>query len=594
VALAVVALALVAWTRSALGQLANIQPTLTPLVETSAVPAGSNARLALRVVLPEGLHLQSNAPYEPNYIPTVLWLDTPDGVSGVEVVFPDATDFVQAGVAEPLAVFEHEFVIGVQVAIAAGHAPGEVSVPALFRYQACDDKVCFPPQTMEAAWTFRVAEAAGGTVDASRAEHADVFGGIAWGTGGPLPTEAPPRPRPRPAAGAGAGVGVTASGPAGALARLENFTILGSEGGYMNVATFMEFIDRAESGTPAPGLFENRGLLAVIAITALGGLLLNLTPCVLPMIPINLAIIGAGAQGKNRRRGLMLGAAYGSAMALVYGVLGLVVILTAGTFGTINSSPWFNLAIAGIFVVLALAMFDVVSVDFSRFSSRIRFGEESRGTFLLAFSMGGIAALLAGACVAPVVIQVILFASDLYAGGTTIALALPFFLGLGMALPWPVAGAGMAALPKPGAWMVRVKQAFGVFIMATALYYGYTAYGLFANRWVDPASVAASVEAQLEAGWYADLDRGLGVAERDQTFVLLDLWATWCKNCLTMDKTTLADAGVQGALENYTKIKFQAEYLDEPPASDLMRHLGAIGLPAYAILKPNSMPMPQR
>jgi thiol:disulfide interchange protein len=130
--------------------------------------------------------------------------------------------------------------------------------------------------------------------------------------------------------------------------------------------------------------------------------------------------------------------------------------------------------------------------------------------------------------------------------------------------------------------------------MATALYYGYTAYGLFANRWVDPASVAASVEAQLEAGWYADLDRGLGVAERDQTFVLLDLWATWCKNCLTMDKTTLADAGVQGALENYTKIKFQAEYLDEPPASDLMRHLGAIGLPAYAILKPNSMPMPQR
>jgi thiol:disulfide interchange protein len=235
-----------------------------------------------------------------------------------------------------------------------------------------------------------------------------------------------------------------------------------------------------------------------------------------------------------------------------------------------------------------------VSVDFSRFSSRIRFGEESRGTFLLAFSMGGIAALLAGACVAPVVIQVILFASDLYAGGTTIALALPFFLGLGMALPWPVAGAGMAALPKPGAWMVRVKQAFGVFIMATALYYGYTAYGLFANRWVDPASVAASVEAQLEAGWYADLDRGLEVAERDQTFVLLDLWATWCKNCLTMDKTTLADAGVQGALENYTKIKFQAEYLDEPPASDLMRHLGAIGLPAYAILKPNSMPMPRR
>ena len=76
--------------------------------------------------------------------------------------------------------------------------------------------------------------------------------------------------------------------------------------------------------------------------------------------------------------------------------------------------------------------------------------------------MGAVAALLAGACVAPVVIQVVLFSSNLYATGTTIALALPFFLGVGMAIPWPIAGAGLAALPKPGVWMVRVKQAFGV------------------------------------------------------------------------------------------------------------------------------------
>ena len=80
--------------------------------------------------------------------------------------------------------------------------------------------------------------------------------------------------------------------------------------------------------------------------------------------------------------------------------------------------------------------------------------------------MGAVAALLAGACVAPVVIQVVLFSSNLYATGTPLALALPFFLGIGMAIPWPIAGAGIAALPKPGAWMVRVKQAFGVFILA--------------------------------------------------------------------------------------------------------------------------------
>src|SRR5262249_52060189 len=193
----------------------------------------------------------------------------------------------------------------------------------------------------------------------------------------------------------------------------------------------------------------------------------NLTPCVLPMIPINLAIIGAGAQASSRGRGFLLGSAYGIAMAVVYGLLGLVVILTAGTFGTINSSPWFNLGITILFVVLGLAMFDVLLIDFSKYSSNFGTGA-SRGSVVLAFSMGAVAALLAGACVAPVVIQVVLFSSNLYSTGTKIALALPFCLGLGMAIPWPIAGAGLASLPKPGMWMVRVNQAFGVFILATA------------------------------------------------------------------------------------------------------------------------------
>src|SRR5206468_9589701 len=132
----------------------------------------------------------------------------------------------------------------------------------------------------------------------------------------------------------------------------------------------------------------------------------------------------------SRSRGFLLGATYGGAMALVYGILGLVVVLTAGTFGTINASPWFNAGIAVLFVVLALAMFDVIVIDFSRFSSRFIPGAHS-GTFIMAFTMGAVAALLAGACVAPVVIQVVLFSSNLYATGTKIALALPFCLGVG-------------------------------------------------------------------------------------------------------------------------------------------------------------------
>jgi thiol:disulfide interchange protein len=220
-------------------------------------------------------------------------------------------------------------------------------------------------------------------------------------------------------------------------------------------------------------------------------------------------------------------------------------------------------------------------------SSGFRAGESSRGTFLLAFGMGAVAALLAGACVAPVVVEVVLFSSSLYAKGTRIALALPFFLGLGMALPWPIAGAGLASLPKPGMWMVRVKQVFGVLILATAVYYGYESYSIFADRWVDPGAVASSVQEKLKAGWHASLTEGLDAAQREHKPVLIDMWATWCKNCLTMDKTTLEDPAVNAALAGYVKIKFQAEDPDDPATKRVMQRFNAVGLPTYVILRPN-------
>ena len=380
------------------------------------------------------------------------------------------------------------------------------------------------------------------------------------------------------------------AGQSRGLAALDGFTELDSAVGYQRSSEFLQWIRDTEAGVKRSGLFEGRGPLAILFLVLVGGLALNLTPCVLPMIPINLAIIGAGAQAGSRGRGFLLGSAYGGAMAVVYGVLGLVVILTAGTFGTINASPWFNAGIALLFVVLGLAMFDLLLIDFSRFSTMFQPGTGSRGSVAVAFTMGAVAALLAGACVAPVVIQVVLFSSGLYATGTRVALALPFVLGLGMAIPWPIAGAGMAALPKPGAWMVRVKQAFGVVILGTALYYGHLAYTLFADRWVDPTAVTSSVNEKIKAGWHASLDEGLAAARSEQKPVLIDLWATWCKNCLAMDKTTFEDETVRQALSGYVKIKVQAEDPDNPNTKAVMQRLRAVGLPTYVILRPKAGP----
>ena len=558
----------------AAAQLGRVKADVSPVVEADGVRAGSDARVALRVTLPDGYHIQSDKPRDPDVIATTLQIDAPAGVTVAETVFPATIDVKLVGADQPLAVFERTFAIGVRLSVASTVAPGELKVPLQLRYQACNDTTCFAPTTTTAELTLRVVAANAAVAVA----HPEVFSAIAFGRGGAPPASSAPVSAPS------AGSGTADPG----VARLDGFTILGTTGGYLGTSDFLEFIHNAENGVRARGLFEDRGPLAILLLVFVGGLALNLTPCVLPMIPINLAIIGAGSQAGSRGRGFLLGGAYGAAMAVVYGVLGLIVILTAGTFGTINASPWFNLGIFALFVVLALAMFDVITIDFSRFSSGVRVGESSRGTFLVAFVMGAIAALLAGACVAPVVIQVVLFSTNLYAKGNAVALALPFLLGVGMAIPWPIAGAGIAALPKPGAWMVRVKQVFGVVILATALYYGYEAYGLFANRFVDATEVASSVDEKVKAGWHRSLAEGLEAASREGKPVLIDMWATWCKNCLTMDKTTLANQDVEAALSGYVRIKFRAEDPDQEPARAVMQRFNAVGLPAYVILRPKS------
>ena len=587
-ALAALAALLVSAPTGSPAQPMRISLDLTNVAETDAGHAGTTYRVALEAQLEPrgtGLHVNSNEPLESFLIPTVLTLEPPAGIALDGLAWPTPVLLEQQGAEQPLAVFEEHFVIGAALRLADDLEPGTYPVAGSLRYQACDDRMCYLPTRVPVSFDVTVAPPARELAATASAALFDTLAFTAPAGAAPGDVAAAPGAAPGSDVAAADAIGGAAPDGPGAVARLAQFELLGTAG-YSDVDEFLGFIERAESGEAERGWFEGRGPIAIVALILIGGLALNLTPCVLPMIPINLAIIGAGARAGSRRRGFVLGSAYGLAMAAVYGVLGLVVILTAGTFGTINASPWFNLGIAVLFVVLALAMFDRLAIDFSRFQSRFTGGPQGAGSLPVAFGMGGVAALLAGACVAPVVIQVIVFSSNLYATGTAVALALPFLLGVGMAIPWPIAGAGLSFLPRPGPWMVRVRQAFGVFILGTAVYYGYLSYGLFSQRWVDPELVAGSVQELIDDGWYAALDPGLAAAQADGSLVLVDVWATWCKNCLIMDSTTLKDPSVEAALDDYVKIKFQAEDPSASPAFEVMERFGAIGLPAYAILRP--------
>jgi len=460
------------------------------------------------------------------------------------VALPETATTIDPNTGNPMPVFGRPFkAVYAWKPVDGGAAAFHV------QYWGCNDKVCFIPQTKVVAVATVSAAAAPGSAEIAPVED--------W------------------------------------LEELESLEVVASEVGYMKAAPFLRFLDTAAgdggkteiSGfrlflTDPVAFVRESGLFLTVFFILLGGLALNLTPCVLPMIPINLAIIGAGAQAGSKSRGFALGTAYGAGIALVYGLLGALIVLTGSRFGTIQASPWFSLVIALIFVVLALAMFDVLHIDFSSFQSKVGSGPHKQGSFLVAIAMGSVAALLAGACVAPVVIAVLLLATSLGPAG----LMLPFVLGFGMALPWPFAGAGLSFLPKPGRWMEYVKYAFGVGIVFFALYYGHLSYRAF---WPADLTEQGEVEGHLvvDGSTNDGFAAALRQARTEGKPVFVDFWASWCKNCQAMEKSTFKDAMVKARLKNYTFIKYVAEDPVDPDTKAVMDHFGVQGLPTFVVLE---------
>ena len=334
--------------------------------------------------------------------------------------------------------------------------------------------------------------------------------------------------------------------------------------GYMDASEFTSFL----TGKPSVADTLGQASVAMVFLLVLvGGLLMNLTPCVLPLVPVSLALVGRGAAR---------GAAYGLGMTLSYGALGLAAAFGGLAFGAIQSNPWFNVVVAVVFLLLGLATSEVFFIDFSRFRPRPKpgaVGDAKRG-LLGPFLLGAGTAVLAGACVAPILLATLVLSAKWFAAGRVWAVALPFVLGAGMGLPWPFITAGLSVLPRPGAWMKWVNRAFAVILFGMAAWYGWLAWkGFSVSR--GTGDVVQSTANVVEVAEDAD----------DQRPRLVIVGAPWCKNCTAMERSTLKAPSVVEALARFNVKHIEINTFEDFANYPELAGLDIKGVPAYVVIE---------
>ena len=220
-------------------------------------------------------------------------------------------------------------------------------------------------------------------------------------------------------------------------------------------------------------LSSGGNMLGVLGTFFALGLLLSLTPCVLPMVPILSGIISGEGENTSAGRGFFLALLYVLGMALTYTSAGALFAYFGGTqAATFFQQPWILITFAGLFVVLAMSMFGLFELQMpSAIQSKVATisNDQKSGTAVGAFVMGSLSSLVVTACVAPPLVAalaVIAETGDVARGASAL-----FAMSMGMGTPLLIVGASAGRLlPKVGPWMETVKQTIGFVMLGVAIY----------------------------------------------------------------------------------------------------------------------------
>ncbi|MCI0501258.1 MAG: protein-disulfide reductase DsbD [Epsilonproteobacteria bacterium] len=381
------------------------------------------------------------------------------------------------------------------------------------------------------------------------------------------------------------------------------------------------------------------GNIFLILATFFGfGLLLSLTPCIFPMVPILSSIIVQHSNkdgGKmSAKRGFFLSLVYVLSMSVAYTIAGILAGLFGANIQAMLQDPIVLVIFSGVFVALAFSLFGYYSLElpqsFQNKINNITGGDKNQGIAGVAI-MGFLSALIVGPCVAPPLAGALMYigqTGDAVLGGLAL-----FVMSLGLGMPLLLVGAGAGKyMPKPGGWMETVSKVFGIVMLALAVYmldrildpitimvlWGLVLIGggLFIKEFkhiivriisililvlgisiiVGALSGATNplkpfekfTQVQQETNAISNklvfekvhsLKELEGKVASSKKPILVDFWATWCVSCKELDNFTLSDPQVQEALKGYTllKVDVSANTQDD---QEMMKRFNVFGPPA--------------
>lgn len=356
---------------------------------------------------------------------------------------------------------------------------------------------------------------------------------------------------------------------------------------------------QGSAGAPA----ERAPIGGMLLIALLGGFILNLMPCVLPVLSIKL--LGVINHAGRSRAAVRLGFV-ATAAGIVASFLGLatamILLKQAGWavgWGLQFQQPVFLVVMSLLLAVFAANLFGFFEIRLPGFLADFVAAAERPGASLFVenFATGVFATLLATPCTAPYLGTAIGFA---LAGSTAEILAIFFALGLGLSMPYLAVAAVprlVGLLPKPGGWMINFKRVLGALFALTSIWLLTVLMGQSGYFAAKPQQQAAGTAPAARSGWQdfdlAAIDRQVKAGR----VVLVDVTADWCINCKVNESLVLGSTAVQDRLAKGHVVTMRADWTrPDETISRYLQSFGRYGIPfnaVYGPAAPRGLPLPE-